>query len=474
VAKTPEEIISGAENLITGKQPNADFSTGTVNRDIGLEGFAQELSNLSVEIDNTKLLQTLDNASAIDPDDLDSVAANFNLARIAATAASGTITFGTNTQPTSTIQIGAGSGSGGITVATAKNESGQQVSYITTSTVFLTPSSLQNPLTGLYEVDAPAVALIAGTSSNVGANTLTSATSFPAGVDNITNKLAITNGTDVEINTELANRIKLKIQGQVLGTKAGLESLAASVSGVEDTLVIDPNNSLAVRGPGSVDIFILGSSPTTVSDTITRVTGEDVKVLQNQPALSISSITGTLSASPGHVFVEGVDYQLNKDTTSSLKNSVQAQDSIEWLGAGDKPDNGTDYIVTYSREGLVRSVQDEFDKEINKIITADILIKESVQVVATIDFTITVISGSNLSQAQIDTTTAASVFINALGLGEPLQRSDLNFAVRTAVPSIDNLTFNVFSTTSTGVGDLTAAANEYFRVTGASLIVRTS
>lgn len=81
----------------------------------------------------------------------------------------------------------------------------------------------------------------------------------------------------------------------------------------------------------------------TSAEERTYLTGTDKYTLTNLPTSNISLVTGTLSATPGHTFVKGTDYQLIDDDSDGF------YDSIEWLGV-DEPDNSTTIYISYQRK----------------------------------------------------------------------------------------------------------------------------
>ncbi|AGM11356.1 baseplate J-like protein [Halogranum tailed virus 1] len=58
----------------------------------------------------------------------------------------------------------------------------------------------------------------------------------------------------------------------------------------------------------------------------------------------ITEVTGTLSGTPDHTFVEDTDYQ---EWNSVAGDTSEPHDSIDWSLAGDDPDDGTDFYVDY-------------------------------------------------------------------------------------------------------------------------------
>lgn len=90
------------------------------------------------------------------------------------------------------------------------------------------------------------------------------------------------------------------------------------------------------RGPGRKQTRRATLVLVEATDTPTFTTGTMSYLLVQQDVESITTVTGTLAATPGHVFVEGTDYELDDDDKT-----------LVWLPAGDEPDNGTVFTVVY-------------------------------------------------------------------------------------------------------------------------------
>ena len=165
--------------------------------------------------------------------DLDRVAAAYGMTRKAAAAAVGDVTFtGTPGAP-----IGAA-----VPVST-------QAGF-----VFLTDEQATIPAGGTITVGVTAA--LTGARGNVGAGAVTVVPISVAGVDSVTNSLAMTGGADTESDTAFRARLLQKIQ---LPSASGIESdyvrWALEVQGVEAARCVGLWN-----GPGTVKVIIAGAS----------------------------------------------------------------------------------------------------------------------------------------------------------------------------------------------------------------------
>lgn len=87
--------------------------------------------------------------------------------------------------------------------------------------------------------------------------------------------------------------------------------------------------------------------PTSKVDTIAFATGTLRYLVTEQDIEAVQSITGTLLGA-AHTFVAGTDYTLSDD------NSDGGLDTIVWTSGGDKPDNATNFVVTYTHKLYTR------------------------------------------------------------------------------------------------------------------------
>lgn len=99
--------------------------------------------------------------------------------------------------------------------------------------------------------------------------------------------------------------------------------------GVFRILAVRPRNAVAAEASTPYRLQL-----TDKSEAITFTTGMLSYEVTEQDIASVTSVTGTVGAVPGHVFVAGTDYTF-------------AVDSIVWTSGGTKPDNGTSFTALY-------------------------------------------------------------------------------------------------------------------------------
>jgi hypothetical protein len=112
--------------------------------------------------------------------------------------------------------------------------------------------------------------------------------------------------------------------------------------GVFEILTNDP----IYRGRNQKGVRSANASQT---DSITFATGTLDYLLSEWDAVAITSVTGTVSGTPGHVFVANTDYTLVDADGNGAKETIRL------TGGGTKPDNGTAFSVVYTHKLFSRA-----------------------------------------------------------------------------------------------------------------------
>lgn len=507
---TFSQIVSSMLSFLQASRPDIATQTGSVTNDVVVSTVANQLAaedgtdpSVYSSIQYVQDVQAfVDNAAILVPTDLDAIGTNYGLTRLPGTQATGIITFRIRNYTTSSPIITVPSGTVVSTLSTASTPA---VSFATTATVTFTPSlapSYFNPATGFYEQSTTIVCQTIGTVGNVGANTITSLVGPTTGIDAVTNTTATTGGTDVESNIAFAGRIQIKLEGNNVGTPNGIISLVDTNPNVIQAIVVGPNDPAMLRDQfgGSVDVYIRGMVPLTVSDTPTYTTaGSQNFVLINQPVLSVGTVTGIVASTP-YTFVNGTDYKVVLNPNILFGGSVESGSYITFnvttffnivtvtdathlvvsstsgMQTGDiisqgintttvssvtdpthvivasttgfapglaslvgfKPDNNTIITVTYTYDSLIATLQALFNSNSNHIVASDILVKDAIE--ASINFTasILIIPGYVPSTVVSNVETALTNYINALGLGADVVLSEL-VAITQDVPGVSEV-----------------------------------
>jgi uncharacterized phage protein gp47/JayE len=468
------DIVNDMINYIKLKRPDADTLEGTVLRDIVIEAVSQEIANAYTEISTLEKAQSVNYANDLTIQQMDDLAANFDLTRKAATYSTGFVTFSAFTQPNSDIQIGSGDGSGGVIVTTRTLDDGSVVQFVTTQTVFLRSTAVQDPTYGTYDVTAPIVAMFAGISGNVGSNNIVVIQQPIPGINTATNRLATSGGTDLESNSALAQRIIAKAQARNLDTKAGYRSLVISQPGILDASVVGPNDPEAVRNQfgNEVDIYLLGTNPAQAQQVTTFYNGTLEYLIDNRPVTSVIGVIGLSNAVP-FTFSQGVDYNLSLDITTPYAKSVLASDKLAWSVLGAKPDAGSLFTIAYVYDKNVPDTQNLLELEDNRVLTADVLAKEAIEVFIDIGFTATATGGYDKTTVQTQIIAALTTIINTGGLGARVEQSDLVYQIRNTVQGISSIILPFTTLARRGSSGsnqyLQAQLTEYFRLDNNSL-----
>lgn len=466
--KTKEEIALEIEDFIKQKRSDIDITAGSVLHDLAIESVSQEIETGYTDIDKAGKAHSVNYASELTDDEMNDLAANYALTRKEAVKSVSVITFSSYTKPTSIVQIGSDDGLGGVLLATKKLTNGSVVQFVTTQTVYLQPTDLQNPSTKTYDVVAPIEAVVAGTTGNVPANTITVLQQSVPGVNLVKNTIAASGGSDEESNEDLAQRIVLKAQAKQLGTKPGYESLAVTVASVTDAAAVGPNDAEAVRDQfgGEVDVYILGTKPTNYIQTTNYIPGVNDYALDLKPVDSIVQVVG-LSLTLPTIFTEGLDWQFVEDDYSVVKKSNRSFDKLSWMSGGNKPDPYSEFEISFIYDKNVEDVQDIFDSEENNLLASDVLIKKAEEILVDIGFTVSILPGYDKTTVRNEIITELTSIINSMKLGDDIDQSDLVFQLRTNVEGIDAITLPFTTLAIRGGSGVTsplpASLTQYFR-----------
>jgi uncharacterized phage protein gp47/JayE len=196
-----------------------DFTTGSVLRAI-LEANASLALWLQWLI--LLALQTTRLATS-SGSDIDSFGADFGMARLAAIAAQGSVTFSRYT-PTMAALIPTGTG-----VTTSDNTTQFTVGTDTSNAAW---SPSQNGYLlglGVASVTIPVTASVAGSAGNVIANTISLITTALPGIDTATNTLSLTGGLDAETDAAFRLRFQSFINSRTRATMQAVAYAATSI-----------------------------------------------------------------------------------------------------------------------------------------------------------------------------------------------------------------------------------------------------
>lgn len=278
-------VQSAASQAIT-------FVTGSVALALAeaVASVAQWLQGLIV------LLLSATRLSTSQGSDVDSFVGDFGLTRLPAVAAQGPLTLSRFT-PTQAAFVPVS--------AVAQTASGIQFAVIadTTQTAYnATLGGYQIPA-GTASITATVQALVAGSTGNVQANTITTLTSPIAGVDTVTNAAPFTDGVDIETDQALKARFQLYIQSRQQGILAAVESAIVDLQQGIQYVVMENENSAGAVQLGNFHIHLWPGTSTILSDVYAAV--DAVRPLTSTfsldavTALAVNAVM-TVSALPGY------------------------------------------------------------------------------------------------------------------------------------------------------------------------------
>lgn len=255
--KTFTQIIDDLRAFLRASVPHINTSVGTVVRDL-LNAFGGELAEIYSYINATKDDAFLSTATG---DELDRKAADFNVMRVPAAKALGTIHFERGTPAPQNYYIYEG-----VKVSTPQDEYTPAIVFLTTEDTVLEENNLST-----Y---APIEAEYGGEEANVSTYAISVMPSPVVGVTSVKNYEPTAGGDDAESDEELRNRVIGLIAP--LYSVAAIEAAAIGVSGVFDAKVVDPQD-----GAGNFTVFtcdVMGNLSDPLKDDVQAIVDE-VKVI---------------------------------------------------------------------------------------------------------------------------------------------------------------------------------------------------
>lgn len=473
--RTSDELIQQALTYITAWRPDVDTSVGTLIKDIVIDVPATILGTAYLDLQQIQKASSVNYINELTDKQVEDLAANYNLTRKAGSYATGIVYFYKNATPTTDITIGNTDGTGGVSVTTTNADNGQTYGFTTVETKQLTPanaSSYYNAQRNRYEVPITVMADEIGTAYNVAQQAIQN-TKLINDIDGVINYDACAGGLDVETNEQLGERIIEAAKARLLGTVPGYKTLVDSFNQVVDSSIVDTSMSDYIRNTygNEIDVILIGQQIEAYTDTVqfNSLIGTQY-VLNNQPVISVNSITGTVSGN-AYTFVEGTDYIFVEDTTSDYRASAKAQDKIVWLQDGTLPDEQSEYTINYSVNQLISTIQGTLDNEDNHLLGSDVLVREGEIIYLQISLDVNTYSGMNPVSSKTQIQNVIQQYINNLKLGEKLEQSDIVYELRNQLESvIDNITlpFNYMDlkviNNPKSQNVLTCSKYQYFRI----------
>lgn len=423
--KSFSEVVESIMAYIQATHPSANLTVGTLQRDALIDAPASELSELYGEVRIAQEAQSARDASGTH---LDRLLANWAIYRRPGTWATGAVWFQRSTAPTVDIVIPAGT-----RIHTTTTISQDAIEFVTTQTVTMLVAqavSYYNADEELYEIEAPIEAAYSGSDGNVGPNTITAFTGT-ADISTCTNRSATTGGSNYELDSILRTRSLSILAGINAGTKDGYDVLVAGHTGVDQVLVVGPNDDdmERVKDGGGADVWIKTDDFTEAIESYTYPSGETSYSLSFGPVSSVSLVREN-----GVLLVPAVDYNLALDS-GVYGRSVHSNDRINWVTSRTV---GSTIEIYYSWSGIIQAIQDLLDTDENHHVGADILVKLSYSATVDVTMEVEVLSGYNPTEVTSTVNTSVAAYIDALGLGDEVQQSDI-IALAEATEGVDSV-----------------------------------
>lgn len=303
VLQRKEDIAGRLISQVTRQRPDLDLSPRSEIRDIFIDPFSIEVSNMSVREWFARVSQSISAISQVDDstgtgvsdpfqasqykqqiarayglsatdtqslinEQFDILGEQAGLTRLSPSASTVVLTFYTFQQPQASLVVPQGA-----VVGTAGDSNTPSLTFTTlgSGTIdFTNLASFFNPVRGFWAISVPAQCTQTGSVGNVGAGTITQAINgLPAGV-NVTNLAGAQFGTDQESNSSFAARIQARlVTGVDTGTRHGYLVTALSTPGIIDAEVVAAGDVDMIRewDPirqkhvfGAVDIYTRGTT----------------------------------------------------------------------------------------------------------------------------------------------------------------------------------------------------------------------
>jgi hypothetical protein len=302
------DIASRMITEMTRRQPNLDLTPRAELRDTVVNTVALELANMSfrqwfaecsrsvtamLEIDDAngdgqsdpvatstiKLqiaqqygLSQTDTQTFIDKR-FDILGEAAGLPRGGATTATVPLTFYTYSQPTRAIVV-----SVGATASSQSSPTTASVTFATTASGTIDPTSSYDPANGWWAVTLPSQCTVSGSTGNVGEGAVNQVLSGgPSGVA-VVNLVPVSDGTDQESNSDYGVGIlNYVVTGKDTSSRGGLLKIARSIPGASSAQIVGANDLEmlrdwdSVRGKhvfGCVDIYLRGETVSQQSEDV--------------------------------------------------------------------------------------------------------------------------------------------------------------------------------------------------------------
>ena len=426
-------------------RPDLDVSKNSYMDDLFISPFTSALSPFVHLLNRLELKMNLENAELMTDEELESIGENnYMTKRIKGEFASGKVDIYLNSISSSEVLY--------IPKGTTFMANGDR-EYLTTVSYEFSPEDLQKMYdfsTSKFHIPVYVIASDKGERYNIEPNSITEIKNLVlSNVESVTNLTPISGGEDLESKADYAGRIRQFYITRFLGCNAGYVSLIRDVApNVEDIYVSGKNDPYMTRDIGTfggvsghiggkVDIYLKG----TVNDTIEEILiyrGNKIKVpfadvdtvhaqgnsTVTYPFISIDdgdaievdmggherNIVVKKTDSTSQLFkIENFEHKLRtpfKGIISFKKEdddiSYSETDSLLTITDDSNLYNEDELTLVYSYNKSINNVNDFFNKDENRIITTDVLVKEAIGVPVNLKIRFKMKDGMTFSQEDLN------------------------------------------------------------------------
>lgn len=465
---TRAQIIEQLVEAIKARDTALETGYGPI-RDIVVDPVSLVLRQLYLQVERAYDNEFLTNAEIMTTEELDLLGESLSIVRRGPQKAVGSVFFYTSSQPSADIIIPAG-----FPVSTKSTGFGatERVAFVTTRSVTLYAASASayfNPVTGVFEIEAPIEAITPGKKSLVAPGVIANMQRQVSGLANVINKSSTTGGRDSETNTEYARRIRLALLGTDRGTVKGVQRTVLTDDRVIDALVVMSGDPLMRRTEdqaGAVDVYVVGSE-SAIDQQIIIYDSFDI-FFEKEPLIFPGPVSSVVGGIVGPL-TEGEHFFVVPD--SKLNGSKRAQNILRWnRSAAGLPAIGETVTIEFVYDQLIRDLQDMIELPENDVL-ADILIRQATAVNIVLNIEVRITGDISVLVVESGIRSAIKAFINTRALGEDIVTSDLDVVIR-GVPGVDFvvLPFNQLSRAGeTGASTVVINKNEYSQITDAAI-----
>lgn len=467
--KSRDVLLAEMREFLRVWNRSLDTSDNSLSKDLLLTPYS--VGGKAV-MDQVEIARDLHVLSRLESGDLDNEGTNYTRERLSGTYSIVTLTFYTETAPTTDIVIPA------TTQATTAGTS--FASPISFSTVVEARFAATDAAAyyshdrSRYEFQVTGLCDTIGSAGRLGAGLITQLVGSITGITGVTNLTGATGGLDEESDDDYMERIRLAKLGRDINTTNGLRKFMRD-TGFLDAYPVRVESVDSEKATG-VDVFVINSSSEAATDTFTYDPAQQYYYLTSRPVLTVASVVGSnLGILPSSA------YSVNIDSTTELRRSIYSQDYIRIPG-GSGLLTGEQITVSYTYAPLIVQVQATLDLITNEVLTADPLIKRAFPLYLYLNATITLMANADGPTVRSRCRNALSQYVSVYRLGDNLQRSDLIVVLQKGygdfpITSVDAVVINSYylqdelGNIYSPVNEIITVGNKYYIVYGAATIV---